>query len=194
MKLLRAIAITCFASFFAIIAYGQGEVVDLDKMELLAENCESDGEGACKDVLIDLMDQIAALAAQDSDVMEPMECPEVEQEEQSDGGADCNVQNTEIDDLKTRLRYMCRRSHSIFKSAKHMLPEDKRISITEHIEGFETTFDDDCWEFNLCLCIEQECDWAELVEGTGFGSRGLRGGRCACEANNLIWVAIQLIK
>ena len=44
MKLLRAIAITCFASFFAIIAYGQGEVVDLDKMELLAENCESDGE------------------------------------------------------------------------------------------------------------------------------------------------------
>ena len=107
MKLLRAIAITCFASFFAIIAYGQGEVVDLDKMELLAENCESDGEGACKDVLIDLMDQIAALAAQDSDVMEPMECPEVEQEEQSDGGADCNVHITAKDDLQLRLKGIC---------------------------------------------------------------------------------------
>ena len=107
MKLLRAIAITCFASFFAIIAYGQGEVVDLDKMELLAENCESDGEGACKDVLIDLMDQIAALAAQDSDVMEPMECPEVEQEEQSDGGADCNVHITAKEEFYKALRWIC---------------------------------------------------------------------------------------
>tara|TARA_B100000780_G_scaffold88271_1_gene60789 strand:+ start:29 stop:451 length:423 start_codon:yes stop_codon:yes gene_type:complete len=105
MKLLRAIAITCFASFFAIIAYGQGEVVDLDKMELLAENCESDGEGACKDVLIDLMDQVAA--AQDSNLMEPMECPEVEQEDQSDGGADCNVHITAKDNIETRLREMC---------------------------------------------------------------------------------------
>ena len=104
MKLLRAIAITCFASFFAIIAYGQGEVVDLDKMELLAENCESDGEGACKDVLIDLMDQVAA--AQDSNLMEPMECPEVEQEDQSDVDY-CNENITAKDDLEIRLKGIC---------------------------------------------------------------------------------------
>ena len=104
MKLLRAIAITCFASFFAIIAYGQGEVVDLDKMELLAENCESDGEGACKDVLIDLMDQVEA--AQDSNLMEPMECPEVEQEEQSDVDY-CNEHITAKDDLQLRLKGIC---------------------------------------------------------------------------------------
>ena len=147
MKLLRAIAITCFASFFAIIAYGQGEVVDLDKMELLAENCESDGEGACKDVLIDLMDQIAALAAQDSDVMEPMECPEVEQEEQSDGGADCNVQNTEIDELKLKLHHMCRNSHDIFKVAAYIEREwnpSSNMVIPSHIEMFENQFDDVC--------------------------------------------------
>ena len=104
MKLLRAIAITCFASFFAIIAYGQGEVVDLDKMELLAENCESDGEGACKDVLIDLMDQVEA--AQDSNLMEPMECPEVEQEDQSDVDY-CNEHITAKDDLQLRLKGIC---------------------------------------------------------------------------------------
>ena len=83
MKLLRAIAITCFASFFAIIAYGQGEVVDLDKMELLAENCEPDDE-ACETMLFNLIDQVSS--AQAADGMEPRECPEVEQEEQSNSG------------------------------------------------------------------------------------------------------------
>ena len=144
MKLLRAIAITCFASFFAIIAYGQGEVVDLDKMELLAENCESDGEGACKDVLIDLMDQVAMLQSQDSDVMEPMECPEVEQEEQSDGGADCNVQNTEIDDLKAKYCQMLLRSHSIFEVAARELKDEygviAKYFLEEYIEGFGMDF------------------------------------------------------
>ena len=104
MKLLRAIAITCFASFFAIIAYGQGEVVDLDKMELLAENCESDGEGACKDVLIDLMDQVEA--AQDSNLMEPVECPEVEQEDQSNVDY-CNEHIAAAEEGGKRLKGIC---------------------------------------------------------------------------------------
>ena len=112
MKLLRAIAITCFASFFAIIAYGQGEVVDLDKMELLAENCESDGEGACKDVLIDLMDQVAA--AQDSNLMEPMECPEVEQEIQID--ADYCNEHINAQGDEARFKRVCQLVENVVES------------------------------------------------------------------------------
>mgnify|MGYP001175715906 CR=1 FL=1 len=131
MKLLRAIAITCFASFFAIIAYGQGEVVDLDKMELLAENCESDGEGACKDVLIDLMDQVAA--AQDSNLMEPMECPEVEQEDQSDGGADCNMQILEHDDLQASAPVLCKAMRRVVEDEFYAIRADELNEIEKFL-------------------------------------------------------------
>ena len=131
MKLLRAIAITCFASFFAIIAYGQGEVVDLDKMELLAENCESDGEGACKDVLIDLMDQVEA--AQDSNLMEPMECPEVEQEDQSDGGADCNMQILEHDDLQASAPVLCKAMRRVVEDEFYAIRADELNEIEKFL-------------------------------------------------------------
>ena len=112
MKLLRAIAITCFASFFAIIAYGQGEVVDLDKMESSAESCGPQSAITCKDVLIDLMDQVAA--AQDRDLMEPMECPEVEQQEPIDA-AYCNEHiNAQGDEA--RFKRVCQLVENVVES------------------------------------------------------------------------------